>query len=244
MTDQAQAQATRVVSAGWYEDPASADLVRWWNGATWTDHTEPKPTTESIATSTYVPVVSGTFTGWFLAITPALLFVLGALAAYLFLYAASAPAAIAILVVLYAVVVAAAVLDARILRHRGFRSPRALWSLLGALPYLIARRLAVTGNTLLVVFLAIAVVLGGGVAGLLASGAAAPVTKAYFVQSTLNERLVDTGRLSSVSCPPILDDASVGADVTCDAVRPDGLRVQVLANLGANDTLTQSYRAN
>ena len=35
MTD----QATRVVAAGWYEDPASAAHVRWWNGVAWTDHT-------------------------------------------------------------------------------------------------------------------------------------------------------------------------------------------------------------
>ncbi|CAN5140393.1 hypothetical protein BH11ACT3_BH11ACT3_18020 [soil metagenome] len=42
MTD--QAEATRVVPAGWYQDPASAALVRWWNGVTWTEHTAEKPT--------------------------------------------------------------------------------------------------------------------------------------------------------------------------------------------------------
>lgn len=36
-------QATRVVAAGWYEDPASAAQVRWWNGVEWTDHTREKP---------------------------------------------------------------------------------------------------------------------------------------------------------------------------------------------------------
>ena len=41
MTD----QATRVVAAGWYEDPASSAHVRWWNGAAWTDHTREKPST-------------------------------------------------------------------------------------------------------------------------------------------------------------------------------------------------------
>ena len=41
MTD----QATRVVAAGWYEDPASAANVRWWNGVAWTDHTREKPAT-------------------------------------------------------------------------------------------------------------------------------------------------------------------------------------------------------
>lgn len=41
MTD--QAQATRVVPAGWYQDPASEAHVRWWNGLTWTEHVENKP---------------------------------------------------------------------------------------------------------------------------------------------------------------------------------------------------------
>lgn len=41
MTD----QATRVVSAGWYQDPASSVQVRWWNGIAWTEHVREKPTT-------------------------------------------------------------------------------------------------------------------------------------------------------------------------------------------------------
>src|SRR6218665_1822524 len=39
MTD----QATRVVPAGWYEDPSDSSQVRWWNGIAWTDHTQAKP---------------------------------------------------------------------------------------------------------------------------------------------------------------------------------------------------------
>jgi len=38
-------QATRVVSAGWYQDPASSAQVRWWNGIAWTEHVREKPTT-------------------------------------------------------------------------------------------------------------------------------------------------------------------------------------------------------
>lgn len=38
-------QATRVVAAGWYEDPASTEHVRWWNGVAWTDHSREKPDT-------------------------------------------------------------------------------------------------------------------------------------------------------------------------------------------------------
>ncbi len=39
MTD----QVTRIVPAGWYEDPASPMHVRWWNGLAWTEHTAVKP---------------------------------------------------------------------------------------------------------------------------------------------------------------------------------------------------------
>ena len=37
-------QTTRVVPAGWYQDPADDAKVRWWNGITWTEHVEVKPT--------------------------------------------------------------------------------------------------------------------------------------------------------------------------------------------------------
>lgn len=40
MTD----QATRVVPAGWYQDPAVSEQVRWWNGLAWTEHVRDKPT--------------------------------------------------------------------------------------------------------------------------------------------------------------------------------------------------------
>ncbi|MBX3194370.1 MAG: DUF2510 domain-containing protein [Schumannella sp.] len=36
-------QTTRVVPAGWYEDPADGGRVRWWNGLSWTEHVEAKP---------------------------------------------------------------------------------------------------------------------------------------------------------------------------------------------------------
>ena len=39
MTD----QATRVVPAGWYQDPAVTEQVRWWNGLAWTEHVRDKP---------------------------------------------------------------------------------------------------------------------------------------------------------------------------------------------------------
>lgn len=45
-------QATRVVPAGWYQDPANAANVRWWNGITWTEHVEAKPTGQQEAVPT------------------------------------------------------------------------------------------------------------------------------------------------------------------------------------------------
>lgn len=36
-------QTARVIPAGWYQDPADAGKVRWWNGMTWTEHVEAKP---------------------------------------------------------------------------------------------------------------------------------------------------------------------------------------------------------
>ncbi|MES1170584.1 MAG: DUF2510 domain-containing protein, partial [Leifsonia sp.] len=50
MTD----QATRVVSAGWYQDPASAQQVRWWNGLSWTEHTREKPSTSPMSGQTAI----------------------------------------------------------------------------------------------------------------------------------------------------------------------------------------------
>ena len=47
MTD----HGSRVVPAGWYEDPASTEHVRWWNGVEWTEHVREKPTTRTPASN-------------------------------------------------------------------------------------------------------------------------------------------------------------------------------------------------
>ena len=28
---------------GWYADPSDSQLLRWWNGTEWSDHTQPMP---------------------------------------------------------------------------------------------------------------------------------------------------------------------------------------------------------
>lgn len=52
MTD----QATRVVPAGWYQDPATPDQVRWWNGLAWTEHVRDKPGAETSAANQGVTI--------------------------------------------------------------------------------------------------------------------------------------------------------------------------------------------
>lgn len=34
---------TAGTAAGWYADPADPSLIRWWDGTTWTSHTQPNP---------------------------------------------------------------------------------------------------------------------------------------------------------------------------------------------------------
>ncbi|MDP9026201.1 MAG: DUF2510 domain-containing protein [Actinomycetota bacterium] len=58
MTD----QATRVVPAGWYQDPALSEQVRWWNGLAWTEHVREKPTVAPSPASTIIVTASSTST--------------------------------------------------------------------------------------------------------------------------------------------------------------------------------------
>jgi hypothetical protein len=44
-------QATRVVPAGWYQDPATPEQVRWWNGLAWTEHVREKPSVSQAVTA-------------------------------------------------------------------------------------------------------------------------------------------------------------------------------------------------
>jgi hypothetical protein len=50
---------TRVVPAGWYQDPADDAKVRWWNGITWTEHVESKPTGAGAAVAGALAIESG-----------------------------------------------------------------------------------------------------------------------------------------------------------------------------------------
>ena len=62
--------------AGWYADPASDSLLRWWGGLAWTDHTRTvvtRPVSTTVATpaygfkplvSSYIPAASSGHDGW------------------------------------------------------------------------------------------------------------------------------------------------------------------------------------
>jgi hypothetical protein len=34
---------TNAVGAGWFDDPESPGVLRWWDGSAWTEHRAPKP---------------------------------------------------------------------------------------------------------------------------------------------------------------------------------------------------------
>jgi hypothetical protein len=52
-------QTTRVIPAGWYQDPADAGKVRWWNGMTWTEHVENKPSGQGAGVAGALALESG-----------------------------------------------------------------------------------------------------------------------------------------------------------------------------------------
>ena len=153
-------QATRVVPAGWYQDPANAANVRWWNGITWTNHVEAKPTgqpaaapavdtramerefgistaeneviTRAATRAAGRTIPTGTASSWLLAVTPLLAVVLAVVAAYVYFYVTPTPLVAAVAVVIYVLGFLWAVGDSRTLKARGHQAPSPLLAL--ALP--------------------------------------------------------------------------------------------------------------
>jgi len=346
-------QATRVVPAGWYEDPASRAHVRWWNGLAWTEHTALKPAAQppqpvahtgygqqgsgqqgaaqqgygqgyrqqgSEVTSTgstqaadtaariaearelerqygistaehdiimrraaegtgstdiagadpsgssqsgssqsgyvqsgyvqsgydetvgstrhawsahdgepeYADQGTGTVSAWFIALWPILTLVAIAAAGYIAYFITPEPAVagiplvfgLALAPLLLTLVWAAT--DVHRLRSLGHEAPSPALALLGPLVYLIARRTKVAGVGPLVTLIVLTLVAVGIPAAAIVTGAAERVTFALEVQQTVRTEYVDSGELTSVSCPLLVDSIAPGSLYTCDGILPNG----------------------
>lgn len=234
MTD----QATRVVPAGWYEDPSDPAQVRWWNGINWTDHRQPKPEvgdTESsqLEESFASPAAvrgrtrirsTSTAESWIVSFTPGLLAVALLVAAWAWLYVApNILWPVAALVVTYAVTVVFALLDRRKLARWEHTPPPLIMTLLTAPVYLLVRALRLSRSWGQLVAWGLLMV---GLIGLPTAawfgGALGNVETAVRIQSELHETLVAGGQANAVACPPIADTTTVGSIYSCDVTMTDG----------------------
>jgi len=247
MTD----HAIRVVAAGWYDDPADPSSVRWWNGVGWTEHTSLKPEARAALDAAPAPVTvtapapapvtapeparSQTGIVWLIALIPVIAFVLALAAFYVYFYVATSPLVALVALVPYLLGLLWAVSDRRRLAARGFAPPSALWALLTPLGYLIVRRLRVPGTGPVLLFAITAVLTVAVPAVILVSGAGRMVTIAAHVQHDAQTQLVDSGRLTSVTCPPVIESLAPGSLFTCQATATDGTPTQVWVSIDSAD---------
>lgn len=245
-------QATRVVPAGWYEDPSDSDQVRWWNGIAWTDHTQAKPTVaaesdgDELESSFGSPaatarervrrLATSTSESWLIAFMPAAALVLLPVSAWLYFYVAPNPLVLLIAVVPYILGIVFAVLDVRKLSRWGHRSlPAALWGILGPLVYLLVRALKVkswgqVATHVLVVAAAAALPIVSS-----AIGATPALELGLKIQDQIRTELVDSGQASSVACPPIIDSIRVGALYQCAVTLTDGTESTLWVSIDSDE---------
>jgi hypothetical protein len=178
---------------------------------------------------------SATGAVWLIALLPVIAFAIGLGALYVFAYVASSPwvALAALLPLLLGLLWA--ISDRRQLAARGFPVPSPLWALLTPLGYLIARRIRVPGTGPLVLFAITTVVAVAAPLLFWTSGASAMVTVPVRVQHAAQTQLVDTGRLGSVSCPPLIGSLRPGTLFTCDATARSGVPTQVWVSIDSAD---------
>ena len=349
MTD----QATRVVPAGWYQDPALSEQVRWWNGLAWTEHVRDKPTviaapatpivvtasstsTSTMASSTTSTAAaadattdtvtettaeriaaarelerqfgvgtseneiitgatalgfgaggqggqlaqqqlalqsaaqqadtatpmnpaarqaaedqaaagrrragvrttarSATGSAWLIALTPVLTLLAGIAAAYVYFYVTPTPVVFVIAFLLpYLLGILWALSDGRALRSRGFNPPGPLWALLGAIGYLIARRLRVPGSGPLAMFLIVGALVIAIPGAAYATGELRPLSHALTIQNTITEDYVNSGRAASINCPPFVDTTTTGTLYTCTATLATGVTKAVWVSIDGSD---------
>lgn len=248
MTD----QATQVVPAGWYEDPSSPDIVRWWNGIAWTDHTQPKPDGARAGDTSSNPPASAptapgsvgaksmaagaptTLSSRLLAFSP-LLFLAAVVAVIsMSLYVTTSPLPWIVLAVPFGLCVFWAYRDSAALRKAGHPAPSPLWSLLGPLGYLVARKTVVPGWGSLATFVGIVVAVAAAHTAVWSGGLAAPVELAIRIQTEIRDDLVGSGVATAVACPPITESTSAGTIYTCDATLADGTRRSIIVSIDSD----------
>jgi hypothetical protein len=178
---------------------------------------------------------SATGTVWLIALLPVIAFVIGIVALYVVAYLAPSFWVVLAALLPYLLGLLWAISDSRQLAARGFRAPRPLWALLTPLGYLIARRLRVPGTGPLVLFAITTVLAVAAPLVFWFSGASAIVTVPARVQHAVQTQFVDTGRLRSVSCPPLIGSLSPGTLFTCDAVAKTGVPTEVWVSIDSPD---------
>lgn len=246
MTD----QATRVVPAGWYEDPSDANQVRWWNGINWTDHTQDKPEiTDEDSSADDQPTAASTVRvrprirttstaeSWIVAFTSGVLAVALLGAAWAWLYVAPTLVWVGIaLVTAYALALVFALLDRRKLTRWGHTPPATFAAALTGPVYLLVRALRLPGSwgqfaasVLLLVGL-IAVPLGAWFGGALGG-----VQTAVRIQSEIRDDLVGSGAASAVACPPIADTTTVGSFYSCSVTLTDGTEKTLWVSIDSDE---------
>lgn len=248
MTD----QATRVVPAGWYEDPSDAAQVRWWNGIAWTDHTQAKPELDAVAESSELEEqfagpaavrsrarirTTSTAESWIVSFTSAGLAVALLAAGWAWLYLAPTPLWPAIAAVaVYALSVLFAVLDRRKLARWGHTPPPAATALLTAPVYLLVRALRLPRSWgQLVTWALLTVGLIGAPAVAWFSGALGSVETAVRIQSEIRDDLVGSGTATAVSCPPVADTTTVGSVYACAVTLADGSHKTLWVSIDSAD---------
>ena len=330
MTD----QATRVVPAGWYQDPALSEQVRWWNGLAWTEHVRDKPTvvadpvapivvtasSTSTATATVAEstadriaaarelerqfgvgtseneIIAGatalgfgpgadhsrqevavqqssqrtetatpinpagrqaaagqkaagrrragvhgtarTATGsaWLIALTPVLTLLTALAAAYIYFYIAPTPVVFVIgFLIPYLLSILWALSDGRALKSRGFTPPGPLFALLGAIGYLIIRRLRVPGSGPLAMFLIVGALVIAIPGAAYATGELRPLSHALTIQNTISQDYVISGRAATINCPPFVDTTTIGTLYTCTATLATGVTKAVWVSIDGSD---------
>jgi hypothetical protein len=239
-------------AAGWYPDPAGSAALRWWSGASWTEHFAPVPeqpapigdaasTPERVGGLFYpiAPQVLGaaplaqtvqptkpsahTWGVWLIASVAAV--AVGVRTVSASLLPMSPVVAIVTFFALLALVASLAIWDRRVLRARGLRAASAWWILLlPPLAYFVARRVYV-----LTIFAAAA----------LTSVALAPMALARMDAASLRlleqqasaELQRQTAVSWTVSCPDGAPVTIVGSSFDCAAIDATGRAVRFTAHV-------------